>query len=110
MDDIFKVWIDEPDTFVGLRISRNRPQRSIFLDQTCYIERLLKKYGYSDVHPIQVHADPNLRLSLHMDNDPSNAPVSTFPYKVLLSSVTFAALGTRPDIAFAVSNCTRFSH
>jgi hypothetical protein len=110
MDDAFRVRIDEPDTFVGLRISRNRPQRSLFLDQTRYIERILHKFGYSDVHSVQVPADPNLRLSLYMDHDPSDAPSSTFPYKELLGSVAFSALGTRPDIAFAVSNCARFSY
>jgi hypothetical protein len=110
MDDVFKVRVDEPDTFVGLRISRNRAQRSIFIDQTRYVERLLSKYGYSEAHPVQVPADPNLRLSLYMDHDPIDAQTSIFPYKELLGSVAFSALGTRPDIAFAVSNCARFSH
>jgi hypothetical protein len=109
MNDVFKVRIDEPDTFVGLRITRNRIQCSIFIDQTRYVERLLTKYGYFDAHLAQVPADPNLKLSLYMDHDPVDAP-TTFPYKELLGSVAFSALGTRLDIAFAVNNCARFSH
>ena len=110
MDDVFKVRIDEPDTFVGLCITRNRALRSIFLDQTRYIERLLFKYRYSDIHPARIPANPNVRLSLHMDHDSAVAPSQGFPYKNLLGSVAFAALGTRPDIAFTTSNVARFSH
>jgi muramidase (phage lysozyme) len=110
MDDVFKVRIDEPDTFVGLRITRNCHLRSIFLDQTRYVERLLNKYGYTDAHPAQIPADPNVRLSLHMDTDTVTETASNFPYKNLLGSTTFAALETRPDIAFAISSVSRFSH
>ena len=110
MDDIFKVRIDEPDTFVGLHITCNRALRSIFLDQTHYVERLLLKYRYSDIHPARVPADPDVHLSLHMDHDSVAASPQCFPYKNLLGSVAFAALGTRPDIAFAISNVVCFSH
>jgi hypothetical protein len=110
MDDVFKVRVDEPDTFVGLRITRNQALRSIFLDQIRYVERLLTKYGYTDVHPARVPTDPNVRLSLHMDHDTLAASQQCFPYKNLLGSTAFAALGTRPDIAFAISNVARFSH
>jgi hypothetical protein len=67
MNDVFHIRIDEPDTFVGLHITRNRISRSIFLDQTRYVERLLAKYGYSDIHPVQIPTDSTARLSLHMD-------------------------------------------
>jgi hypothetical protein len=52
MDDIFKIRVDNPDTFVGLRISCNRTLKSIFLDQTRYVERLLAKFNYEDAHPM----------------------------------------------------------
>jgi hypothetical protein len=112
MNDVFQIRIDEPDTFVGLRITKNRGLRSIFLDQTRYVEHLLAKYGYSDVHPVQVPADPTARLSLHMDHDkqPATDPASNFPFRALLGSTAFPALGTRPDIAFVVSNVARFAH
>jgi hypothetical protein len=112
MDDVFQVRIDKPDTFVGLRITRNRAMRTIFLDQIRYVERLLTKYGYADVHPVQVPADPTARLFLYMDHDklPGTIPDSNFPFRALLGSTAFPALGTRPDIAFAVNNVARFAH
>ena len=64
MDNVFKIRIDKPDTFVGLRITRNHSLCSIFFNQTCYVERLLNKYGYTNAHPTQVLANPNVRLSL----------------------------------------------
>jgi hypothetical protein len=112
MNDVFQVRVDEPDTFVGLRITRNRALHSIFLDQTRYVERLLAKFGYTDIHPVQVPADPTARLSLYMDHDkqPGIAPDTTFLFRALLGSTAFPVLGTRPDIAFAISNVARFAH
>lgn len=110
MHDVFKVRRNEPDTFVGLHITRNRALRSIFLDQTQYVERLLQKFGYTDLHSVQVPADPNSKLSIVMDHDKSKSSDLTFPYKQLLGSIAFSALGTRPDIAFAISSCARFNH
>jgi hypothetical protein len=74
------------------------------------VERLLTKYGYEDAHPVQVPADPNTRLSLHMDHDPADVSPSTFPFKSLLGSTAFPALGTRPDIAYAINNVASFAH
>jgi hypothetical protein len=45
-----------------------------------------------------------------MDHDPADAPTSSFPYKSLFGSTAFLALGTRPDIAYAISNVARFAH
>lgn len=45
-----------------------------------------------------------------MDHDKTEDQETDFPYKQLLGSVAFAALGTRPDIAYAVSSCARFNH
>ena len=110
MNDVFKVRQNEPDTFVGLHITRNRHMRSLFLDQTQYIDCLFKRYGYTNLHPVQVPADPNLKLHINIDHDKTEDQETNFPYKQLLGSVAFAALGTRPDIAYAVSSCARFNH
>lgn len=110
MDDVLKVRRNEPDTFVRLHITRNRAMRSIFLYQTQYVERLLQKFGYTDLHPVQVPADPNSKLSIAVDHDKATSSSLTFPYKQLLGSVAFSALDTRPDIAFAISSCARFNH
>ena len=45
------------------------------------LTRLATKYGYSNVHTVQIHVDSNPRLSLNMDHDTSNTFVSDFPYK-----------------------------
>jgi hypothetical protein len=110
MDDIFKIQVDDPDTFIGLRISRNRVLKSIFLDQTRYVECLLTKYNYGDAHPVQVPADPNVRLCLYMDHDPITTSISSFSFKSLLGRTTFPALSTRPDIAYAISSVACFAH
>lgn len=69
-----------------------------------------KKFGYTDLHSVQVPADPNSKLSIAVDHDKAKPSDLVFPYKQLLGSIAFSALGTRPDIAFAISSCARFNH
>jgi hypothetical protein len=38
------------------------------------------------------------------------AYVDSFPYEELLGSLLFLAVNTRPDIAFAVNACARYSN
>ena len=96
MNNVFQVCIDEPDTFVGLHITRNQAQRTLFLNQTRYVERLLDKYGYVDVHHVQLAANPTAHLSLYMDHDKllDVAPESIFPFRALLGNTAFPTLGT----------------
>jgi hypothetical protein len=112
MNDVFQIRVDEPDTFIGLHITRNRASKSIFLNQTRYVECFFAKYGYSDIHLVHVPTDPTARLSLHMDHDkhPDAIPNSNFPFCALLGSTAFPTLRTHPNIAFAVSNVARFTH
>lgn len=78
MNDVFQVRQNEPDTYVGLHITRNRPMRSIFLDQTQYVDCLLKRYSYTNLHPVQIPADPNLKLYIGMDHDTLENQETTF--------------------------------
>lgn len=99
MNDVFQVRQNEPNTYVGLHITRNRKMRSLFLDQTQYVDHLLKRYSYTNLHLMLVPVDPDLNLHTDMDHDTADSQETEFPYKQLLGSVAFAAPGTRPDIA-----------
>ena len=91
-------------------LQSSSPSLSIFLDQNQYVDRLLKRYRYTNVHSVQIPPDPNLKLHIDMDHDKSASKEVEFLYKQLLDSVAFAALGTRLDIANAISSCARFNH
>jgi len=61
-------------------------------------------------NPVAVPADPNSATELVMCNDNSIEPPVTFPYRECVGCLQFAALGTRFDISYAVSNAAKFSN
>lgn len=60
----------------------------------------------SDCKPVSIPLTPGMKLSkTHDDNDHEEV----FPYRELIGALMYAALGTRPDIAHAVSALSQFN-
>ncbi|UOH81729.1 hypothetical protein LQV05_004409 [Cryptococcus neoformans] len=95
-----------PATYVlGMRITRNRPNKTIVLSQTAYINTLLKRYpGFSTT--IAKHAPlPSRKL----EEDDFETPAVLTPYQELVGSLLWLAGCTRPDIAFSASFLARYT-
>lgn len=88
--------------FLGLQIKVN-PDNSIQIHQQKYALEILDKFGMIDCKPAATPADTNLYL--RNDKDDS---VEQYPYRELIGSLMYLAIGTRPDIAFAVGYLSRF--
>lgn len=91
---------------MGLHITRDRPQHTLWIDQRHYIHHILDCYRLSDAHPISIPVDPNVHLRLTSDDHVDNSPL--FPYQSAIGSLMFAAIGTSPDIAYALNVATKF--
>ena len=76
------------------------------LTQELYIDKLIQKYGLSGAKTVSTPFDPNVTL---MKNDGISKSVDKFQYQSLVGSLQYAALGTRPDIQFAVSSVAKYS-
>ncbi|KAK5996264.1 Retrovirus-related Pol polyprotein from transposon TNT 1-94 [Cladobotryum mycophilum] len=91
--------------YLGIAIRRDRAQRKIWLSQKAYIDKILCRFGMQDCNPVQIPIQPN-----SMDHDigrqSTTEEKTIFAQKV--GSLMYAMMGTRPDIAFAVSYCSRF--
>lgn len=92
--------------FLGYEISRNA-QGYLGISQRTYIETIVKRYGCEDSAPTPTPADDRNRI----DNGANVDRPLTEPYKVLYQSIIgallYAALGSRPDIAYTVSALSR---
>jgi hypothetical protein len=96
---------------LGMRITRQRQQRVILLDQESYIQRVGRTYG--------VVASLSNRSTVPMDKRPStkDSPVSDeekasmndCPYRAIIGSLMYSALSTRPDIAYASVALAQYS-
>ncbi|KAG5715707.1 hypothetical protein E4T56_gene198 [Termitomyces sp. T112] len=96
---------------LGIEIKRDRHHHTISLSQRSYIDSILRRYGLEDLKPLSIPMDTQTRLSS------SQSPATTaefaqmrdIPYHEAVGSLMWACLGTRPDIAFAVTTLSRFT-
>lgn len=89
--------------FLGLEINR-LSDGSLFLNQASYTEKILNVFGFADSHPVSTPADYQQILEVEGEEE---AKVN-FPYRQAVGSLLYLAIGTRPDISFAVGYVSRF--
>ncbi|KAF5383863.1 hypothetical protein D9615_003633 [Tricholomella constricta] len=96
---------------LGIEIKRDRDRRSISLSQHSYLDSIIRRYGFQDLKPVSIPMDTNVRLTSAQcpATTAEYAQMRDIPYHEAVGSLMYAALGTRPDIAFAVQTVSRFS-
>ena len=97
---------------LGMKVTRDQEARTISLSQQTYTEAILTKYNLADCKQAAIPMDPGLRLS--RDQSPKSieeaAHMKNVPYCATVRSLMHLAVGTRPDIAFAVSTVAQFNN
>ncbi|KIP03168.1 hypothetical protein PHLGIDRAFT_78019 [Phlebiopsis gigantea 11061_1 CR5-6] len=96
---------------LGMEIRRNLEKRTVSFSQCAYIDQILSRYGFEDIKPLSIPMDPHLQLS--QDQCPKTtseqAEMRHKPFRQALGALMYAAVGTRPDIAYAVFQLARYS-
>ena len=97
---------------LGIKILRDLDAGTLSLSQHAYIDALLTRFNFVDLKPVSTPMDPHQLLSkTQCPESPSEvARMRRVPYKEAIGALMYAALGTRPDIAFAVSTLAQFAH
>lgn len=91
--------------FVGIKITRDREQRKLYLSQPEYTTKILETFNMSNSNPRTVPADPSVHLTKPTGQGGNG---TNFPYRSAVGSLLYLALVTRPDISFAVGQVSRF--
>ena len=94
--------------YLGMRITRDRKKRTISLDQTRYAEKVVKRFGQENCKPVSVPLPTGYNPRPHSDQNSSNATLQS-RYQLVIGSLLYIMLGTRPDISFAVIKMSQFS-
>ncbi len=96
---------------LGLEIKRDREQRTLYLSQRAYIASIILRYNFDDLKPVSSPMETNIHLSITQSPSSSEelARMRNIPYDEAVGLLMYAALGTRPDIVFAVQTVSRFS-
>ena len=95
-------------SFLGMEIRRTRPNRTLHLSQTQYITTILERHGMSASAPVSTPADPHIRL-LKSPPEVQAESINCQRYQSAVGSLMYAMIGTRPDLAFAVSAVSQHS-
>nr|GEX86362.1 zinc finger, CCHC-type [Tanacetum cinerariifolium] len=92
----------EADVILGIRIKHE--SNGIEISQSHYIEKVLKKFNYSDCTPVSTPLDTCEKL---MPN--KGLAVSQLEYSRVIGCLMYTMSCTRPDIAFAVRKLSRYT-
>jgi len=87
-------------------LMQKKEDGSIELIQTGLIDRILKVMGLDDSHVKSTPSDVNA-LGKDDDGEPCSEPWS---YASVVGMMMYLASNSRPDIAYAVHSCARFTH
>lgn len=105
LSDTFKITIGDSSNFVGLQISRKRPQKSLVIHQSAYTKKIINKFKMDIAKPVSVPADPHVILS---PSEINNEKPSNVPYQEAVRSLVFLAAVSRPDISYAVNLVSKY--
>ena len=94
-------------TFLGMRITRDRSKKQLEIDQQAYCEGILSRF---EMHNSRPHRTP-LPEGIHLEKgaDGYTADNSTrHHYQSMIGSLIYLMIGTRPDIAWAVTRLSQY--
>jgi hypothetical protein len=95
---------------LGIKITRDRAARTLSLSQASYIDAIVSRFALADAKPYGTPMVPN---AVYSKKDSPSSPdevvrMKNAPYREAIGSLMYAAVATRPDIAFAVSYLSQF--
>jgi hypothetical protein len=102
--------LGEVKFLLGIEVVCNRKNGYVELSQQAYVEQLLNRFNLQGVKPASTPLSAGIRL-MQDDcpiTDETKADMADVPYVSLIGALMYAAIGTRPDIAFAVGTLSRF--
>ncbi len=97
---------DQVDSFLGVRVLLDPVKKCLTIHQRHYIEACLQKFNLADCKGVHTPM-AGCRLSVKDQPDHVDSTMQSL-YREMVGSLLFIASWTRPDIAFAVSELSRF--
>lgn len=92
--------------YLGMTIQRNRSKKSLSLSQSPYIKKVIYEAGMENCAPVSTPIAVSTLEPAPKDYKASDDDRHWFAK--VIGSLMYIMLGTRPDIAFAISLCCRF--
>ena len=87
--------------YLGINIKQTHDE--IVINQHTYTNQLLAKFNMKECNPSRIPMETTQRLRRE-----SNSDIPEFPYRELVGSLMYLVTSTRPDLAYAVGQLSRF--
>jgi hypothetical protein len=100
----------KPSILLGMKISCEISEEQITLSQAHYTDAILKKFRLINLNPVTMPLNPYVKLeseNSNINNAPSNQGSGL--YATAIGLLMYTALGTRPDIAYAVQTLAQYT-
>ena len=96
---------------LGIKIACDLINKTLSLSQNAYIDAIITRFNFNDLKPSSIPIDPSAPLlkSQSLTKLEDVAKMKHIPYHEAIGSLMYAAMGTRPDIAFATLTVAQFS-
>ncbi|KAK1415024.1 hypothetical protein QVD17_30793 [Tagetes erecta] len=91
----------EINFFLGLQVKQSAD--GVFINQSKFVEKLLKKFKMQDCQTIRTPSDVNCKIQ----PDPKGKAVDQTLYRSMIGSLMYLT-ASRPDIMYAVCVCARY--
>ncbi len=97
--------------YLGMEVTRDRANRTLFIDQTAFIDRMLEDLGMEKCKLAKVPMDSGTEMvkNRYMSEDYEATKEEIQGYQSLVGILLWLAFMTRPDISFAVRKCSRYA-
>jgi hypothetical protein len=98
-----------PNLILNMKIKRDRANRELGLNQRKYIKTLLQRFKMKECKPIKIHIPIGVKLSADqcLKTHEEKEDMLCVPYASVVSSLMYAIICTRPNIAHAVGVLNR---
>jgi transposase InsO family protein len=96
---------------LGMRVTRDREHGVIKIDQSKYVQNLLKRFGMENCATVSTPLETGLKLTEEMSPKTigEEREMARVPYRSAVGALMYAMVATRPDIAYAVGAVSRFA-
>ena len=95
--------------YLDMQITRDRPNYTVYVSQSTYVRNLIKELGMNTCNPCKIPMETGLQLTKADDDHKADQELKQ-GYQMIIGSLMWAACMTRPDIALAVSVCSRYTN
>lgn len=93
---------------LGMNVMRDRGKRQLFIEQSHYIEQILKRFSMDGCKPVSTPMEADVK-SLVVDDKDIEPYSKIVPYQEAIGCLLYLSQITRPDIIFATNTLSRFN-